>query len=212
MTPRRNRVLAQPQRNADQDRFGHRRGRLALRDALDQESHGVRPDVDRGEIEFLIQHVYAIREDKIAIFLRIRHGNARKVAAASAGEAARRRKAGCRPCRRPPARPRCRQSFVHDPAQLPADRFVVNRRIRLDAVIQIARHPVGRTDIDPLVAAVTEDQNARMLQVTVDDAAYFDPPAIVRGSHDRASCRAPAGAAGRQRRRRHRVDGSASRR
>ena len=50
-------LFAEPQRDAQQHGFGHFVWRVAVVDAFNQQSYGVRSDVDRREIQFFVLHV-----------------------------------------------------------------------------------------------------------------------------------------------------------
>ena len=66
------------------------------------------------------------------------------------------------------------QAIVHHRTQVGLDGWVVDWGNHLDAVVQIAGHPVGRTDEAFFLASGRKDEDARVLQVTVDDAVDMD--------------------------------------
>ena len=51
---------------------------------------------------------------------------------------------------------------------------IVYGSIHFHPMIQVAGHPVGRTDVIVFAPAASENQNAGMFQIAVDDAADFD--------------------------------------
>ena len=61
---------------------------------------------------------------------------------------------------------------VEHELQLVADLGRLHLCERLDAVVEIALHHVGAADVDLLVAAVLEVEDARVLEEAADDAAY----------------------------------------
>lgn len=79
------------------------------------------------------------------------------------------------------------QSEFDDRFQFPSDLRIVDRGVGFDPVVDVARHPVGRSDIVLFVPAVAEDQDARVFQVTVDDAADFDAIAFRTESGDQGT-------------------------
>ncbi len=55
-----------------------------------------------------------------------------------------------------------------------AGRRIAHREDHLAALEEVARHPVGRAEIDFVVAAVGEVEDARVLQEAADDGAHAD--------------------------------------
>ena len=51
---------------------------------------------------------------------------------------------------------------------------VADREDHLAALEEVARHPVGRAEIDFVVAAVGKVEDARVLEETADDGAHAD--------------------------------------
>ena len=55
---------------------------------------------------------------------------------------------------------------------------IVNREHQLDALVEVARHPVGAGEVDLLLAAVQEIVDARVLEKTIDDRDHLDVLAV----------------------------------
>ena len=63
-----------------------------------------------------------------------------------------------------------RQLFLHPGQQL----LAFHREASLDALVEVALHPVGARHVHLVLAAVVEVEHSRMLQKAVDDAAHAD--------------------------------------
>ena len=66
------------------------------------------------------------------------------------------------------------QAIVHHRAQVCLNGRIIDRCHYLYTVVQVTRHPVGRTDEAFLLSPGCKDKDARMLQITVNDAVDAD--------------------------------------
>ena len=70
------------------------------------------------------------------------------------------------------------QDLVDHPVAQP---LVLDREHDLDPALEVARHPVGRRQVDLALAAVAEVEDARVLEEPIDDADDAD---VVAGARD----------------------------
>src|SRR6185437_16126823 len=74
-----------------------------------------------------------------------------------------------------------RQNFVADS---PRDSRIFDRKHRLDAFVEVARHPVGAAEIQLGLAAILEEIDAAVFEEAADDAADLDPATESANSGD----------------------------
>ena len=81
--------------------------------------------------------------------------------------------------------------------QARAEHGVLDRDHHLDATMEVARHPVGARDVDLVLAAVREVEDAPVLEEAVDDRAHLDGLAHAAGRPGAGSrCRGRASVIG----------------
>src|SRR5438105_11947662 len=59
---------------------------------------------------------------------------------------------------------------------------IIDRRDGFHTTIEIARHPVGGTEVELLLAVVGEVEEPRVLEESADNAHYFDPVTHARNA------------------------------
>ena len=67
------------------------------------------------------------------------------------------------------------------------ERDVVNRRYGFYSPVEVARHPVSRAEVELIVTAVREVEEARVLEKTPDNAHHPDSVAHARNSGPQAA-------------------------